>query len=289
MPAKTMLIEAIRQRPASCERTSSATSSWDVRANRCDCAGPVPRVLPSWTPEIDRPSSTWVCRSAIRRCRSPVTSRRTSATLRVSHTAGGRTTRDSSDRRQLSAPMATAVPTTVVALEARLVAVLVTTDCMEPMSLVSRDCTSPPRVRVKKPSDWRCRWVKTDVRSPCMTRWPTVVEIQVCTTPSRAVAAATATMPATAQASSRTSACGSASSMTVRTRKGVARAISELVTISAITVPTCRRCGRKSASTRRRGTGERSSWLRSAGSVRVPGRGMHVPLSVGVDAEVTSR
>ena len=40
--------------------------------------------------------------------------------------------------------MATAVPTTVVALEAAEVAVEVTTDCMPPMSLISRDCTSPP-------------------------------------------------------------------------------------------------------------------------------------------------
>ena len=54
--------------------------------------------------------------------------------------------------------MATAVPMTVVALEANDVAVEVTTDCMPPMSFISRDCTSPPLVRVKKPSDWRCRW-----------------------------------------------------------------------------------------------------------------------------------
>ena len=46
--------------------------------------------------------------------------------------------------------MATAVATAVVRLEAIEVAVEVTTDCMPPMSLVIRDCTSPVRVRVKK-------------------------------------------------------------------------------------------------------------------------------------------
>ncbi len=74
--------------------------------------------------------------------------------------------------------MAIAVPTTVVTLDASEVAVLVTTDCIPPMSLVSRDWISPPRVRVKKFSDCRCRWEKTRVRRPCMTFWPTVVEIQ---------------------------------------------------------------------------------------------------------------
>ena len=66
--------------------------------------------------------------------------------------------------------MATAVATTVVRLAAIDVAVDVTTVCMPPMSLVMRDCTSPVRVRVKKPSDWRCRWAKTSVRRRCMTR-----------------------------------------------------------------------------------------------------------------------
>ena len=125
---------------------------------------------------------------------------------------------------------------TVVALEAADVAVEVTTDCMPPMSLVSRDCTSPPLVRVKKPSDWRCRWVKTAVRRPCMTRWPTVVDSQVWTTPKTAVTTVTASMPATAQhAAGATSWWGSASSMTIRTRNGVASATVEDATISATT------------------------------------------------------
>ncbi len=87
--------------------------------------------------------------------------------------------------------MATAVAMTVVRFAATEVAVEVTTDCMPPMSLVIRDCTSPVRVRVKKPSDRRCRWANTSVRSRCITCWPTRVEIQVCTTPNAAVTAAT--------------------------------------------------------------------------------------------------
>ena len=62
---------------------------------------------------------------------------------------------ESSDNCQLSTTMATTVPTTVVRLAATDVAVVVTTVCIPPMSLVRRLWTSPPRVRVKKPRDWR--------------------------------------------------------------------------------------------------------------------------------------
>ena len=102
--------------------------------------------------------------------------------------------------------MATAVATAVVRFEAIEVAVEVTTDCMPPMSLVMRDCTSPVRVRVKKPIDWRCRWAKTSVRSAVHDLLAELVLIQVCTTPSTAVTAATASMPATSQ-SSRVRSC----------------------------------------------------------------------------------
>ena len=80
---------------------------------------------------------------------------RSRATRRVSQIAGGSTSSDSSDSRQDSAPIATAVPTTTVTLEAIEVAVEVTTFWTPLMSLVSRDCTSPPRAFVKKPTDWR--------------------------------------------------------------------------------------------------------------------------------------
>jgi hypothetical protein len=283
MPAKTMLIVAIRHRPASCARTSRPTRSAEVSAKRRDWAGPAPRVLPSSTPLTLSPSSTWACRSARWRWRCAVTVRRIRATLRVSTTAGGRTSNDSSDSRHDSATMATIVPTTVVALDARDVAVEVTTDCMPEMSWVSRDCTSPPRVRVKKPSDWRCRWLNTEVRRPCMTRCPTVVDSQVCTTPRTAVVAATASMPRTAQTSSRTSCRGSASSMTSLTRNGVASATRDEVTMSTTTVATCQRNGANSAVTRRSGTGLRSSWARSAGSrVRPP------PLPCPLESSMTT-
>ena len=141
----------------------------------------------SSTPLTERPSSIWTCRSASRRWRWAVIAWRIRATCRVSSTAGGSTTRESSARRQLRATIATAVPTTTVTLAAIEVAVLVTTPCMLPMSLTRRDWTSPPRVRVKKPSDWRWRWAKRSLRRRCMTRWPTEVESQVCTTPIAAV------------------------------------------------------------------------------------------------------
>ena len=131
--------------------------------------------------------------------------------------------------------MATAVATAVVRLEAIEVAVEVTTDCMPPMSLVIRDCTSPVRVRVKKAMDWRCRCANTSVRSRCITCWPTEVLIQVWITPSAEVSAATATMPAVSQTSSGRSRSGSAVSITARSRNGLAMATTEDATMIATT------------------------------------------------------
>ena len=53
--------------------------------------------------------------------------------------------------------IATRAAMTVVALDAIVVAVVVTTASRPPMSLAIRDCTSPVRVRVKNASDIRCR------------------------------------------------------------------------------------------------------------------------------------
>ena len=137
--------------------------------------------------------------------------------------------------------MATAVATAVVRLAAMEVAVEVTTDSMPPMSLVMRDWTSPVRVRVKKAIDCRCRWPKTLVRSPCMTCWPTLVLIQVWITPKAEVTAATATMPITSQASSRTFLSGRAVSMTARSRNGEASPTMEEATMMAVTIASCQR------------------------------------------------
>ena len=149
--------------------------------------------------------------------------------------AGGSTSSESSDSRQDSKPMATAVPTTTVTLEAIEVAVEVTTFWTPLMSLVSRDCTSPPRAWVKNPTDWRWRRSNRPVRRSCMTRWPTAVDSQVCTTPIIAVAAATPTMAPTSHSSSATSCWGSASSIMRFTRNGWASPIAELATIRPTT------------------------------------------------------
>ncbi len=267
-----MFIVAIRQRPARRERISRPTRSAEVSSNLAVRRGEAPSVLVSSTPLTERPSSIWTCRSARRRWRSPVTRWRIRATWRVSRTAGGSTTSESSARRQLRATMATAVPTTTVTLAAIEVAVWVTTPCMLPMSLTRRDCTSPPRVRVKKPSDWRWRWAKRSLRRRCMTRWPTAVESQVCTTPMTAVATATPSIAPTRSSRRRTSWRGSASSMTWRTRNGWARPTGELSTMRATTTARVARCGAKSRAMRRSDTGESASWRRSAGSGRPPRR-----------------
>ena len=146
------------------------------------------------------------------------------------------TTSEIRDSRHDRATMATAVATAVVRLEAMEVAVEVTTDSIPPMSLLMRDWTSPVRVRVKKAIDCRCRWLKTLVRSSCMTCWPTLVLIQVWITPSAEVMAATATMPMTSQASSRTFLSGRAVSMTARSRNGEARPTMDEATMMAVTM-----------------------------------------------------
>ena len=149
--------------------------------------------------------------------------------------AGGITTSEISDSRQDSTTIATAVATAVVRLEAMEVAVEVTTASMPPMSFWMRDWTSPVRVRVKNAIDCRCRCANTLVRSPCMTCCPTLVLIQVWTTPNAEVRVATATMPMTSQASSWRFLCGSAVSMTARSRKGEARLTREDATMIAVT------------------------------------------------------
>ena len=131
--------------------------------------------------------------------------------------------------------------TAVVRLDAIEVAVEVTTDSMPPMSFWMRDCTSPVRVRVKKAIDCRCRWVNTLMRSSCMTCWPTLVLIQVCTTPNAEVTAATATIAITSQANSRRFLSGRAVSITARSRNGEASPTREEATMMAVTMASCHR------------------------------------------------
>ena len=103
-----------------------------------------------------------------------------------------------------------------------------------------------------------------------MICWPTRVEIQVWATPRTEVATATPSIAATAQASSVTSCCGMASSITSFTRNGLANAMSEDATMSTSTTDIDQRCGWNRAAMRRSGTGESASWRLSAGSIVRP-------------------
>ena len=189
--------------------------------------------------------------------------------------------------------MATAVATVVVRLAAIEVAVEVTTDCRPPTSLVMRDCTSPVRVLVKKAMDWRCRWVKTSVRSRCITCWPTRVLTQVWTTPSAAVSAATATMPPVSTASRGRSRLGSAVSITARSRNGEAMPSTDETTMIAVTPAIAQRWGRKRRPMRRSETPAGLRLLGGGdGAAAAARRGGGRPrglLSTAVDIEVTSQ
>ena len=129
-----MVSEAIRQRPASWERSSRSINRAEEPANRWIRAEPVPIVLASWMPLTESPSSIVTLRSASSLCCRVVMARRILATLRVRKMAGGMTTSEMSDSRQDRTAMATEVATTVVRLDAMEVAVEVTTDSIPPMS-----------------------------------------------------------------------------------------------------------------------------------------------------------
>jgi hypothetical protein len=186
-------------------------------------------------PDTDSDSDTSALRSARRLWRSDVILRRTWPTRRVSHTNGGTNTSENAARRQSRITIATIVAITVVAFWAMLVAVVVTTLSMPPMSLAIRDWTSPVRVRVKNANDIRCRCRYTAARRSCITRWPTTFEMYVCHTPIAAVAIAIPIIPSTSSVSSAPLCCGSAVSSTSRSRKGEIMLSPEANTIRAMT------------------------------------------------------
>ena len=108
-------------------------------------------------PETESDSWTRLEMSAIDSCRTLATFRRWSPTRFVSQTKSGSSASANRVSRQSRMNIATTVASTVVTFETIEVAVEVTTSCTPPMSLASRDCTSPVRVRVKKASESRCR------------------------------------------------------------------------------------------------------------------------------------
>ena len=105
-------------------------------------------VLDSRIPDTDNDSATCADMSAIRSCRVTAICRRMPPTLREIQTKNGTSTRETMVSFQSMTSIAARVAMTVVPDDTTVVAVPVTTACMEPMSLAIRDCTSPVRVRV---------------------------------------------------------------------------------------------------------------------------------------------
>jgi hypothetical protein len=156
MAAMTIWIVDCRHRPAILDRISRSTSSRDSPAKSSISAGARPMVRPSRIPLTDSDSSTIADIPASLRCRAAVIRRRSSPTRRLIHTKHGNITSDTAASRQSSANMAMIAATTEVKLETMEVAVVVTVDCMPPISLAMRDCTSPVRVVVKNASGILC-------------------------------------------------------------------------------------------------------------------------------------
>lgn len=118
----------------------------------------LPIVLASSTPVTDRDSSTIVVSRAIRRVRPRASVRRFLPSRSVNRRNSGTTISDSSASCQSSRISATVMAIVVVAFCTIDPAVVVMTLSTPPMSLKTRESTSPLFVRVKKPSDIRCRW-----------------------------------------------------------------------------------------------------------------------------------
>ncbi len=156
--AKMNWIVPIIQRPVMRLRTSVSAIARDSPVKRSARSSPRPIVLPSRMPDTDSDSETSADRSASCFCWVSVIERRSLPIRRVPHTDGGTNTSENSASRKSSRHIATSAAITVVALEAIVVAVVVTTASRPPMSLAIRDCTSPVRVRVKNASDIFCRW-----------------------------------------------------------------------------------------------------------------------------------
>ena len=158
MTANEVWIEAIVQRPAMRERTSSSASPADSPSKRSASSAERPIDLPSRMPDTLSDSCTSEEMSAIAPCLTVVMALRLAPTRRESATKKGRTASENSASRQSSRNIATTLASTVVTLETIEVAVVVTTVCTPPMSLAMRDWISPVRVRVKKASESRWRW-----------------------------------------------------------------------------------------------------------------------------------
>ncbi len=177
--------------------------------------------------------------------------RRSFPTRRVRITKIGISANAKSASCQLSSSIPIIVATTVVKLDAMLVAVLVTTFWMPPMSLLIRDCTSPVRVRVKKASESRCRWRKTAARRSCITRCPTWFEKSVWTTVRTPETIAITIIAAALTETARVSWL-SIATRTRRSRNAGTTPRPALATISARSTESRRQYGLKSEPIRRR-------------------------------------
>lgn len=135
-------------RPASAALRSSAATSRDSSANRSRISFALPIVFASSTPVTDSDSSTIVVSRAIRRVRPRASFRCLPPRRSVNSRNNGTTTSDNSASCQSMTRIATAIASAVVPFCTIDAAVPVTTLSTPPMSLNTRDSTSPVLVRV---------------------------------------------------------------------------------------------------------------------------------------------
>lgn len=156
MIVRLIVRDARCQRPASAASRSSAAISFDSAAKRWRMSRSLPIVFASSTPVTERDSSTSVVSRAIRQVRPRASARRLVPSRSVNSRNSGTTTSESRASCQSITTSATAMATVVVPFCTTDPAVVVITLSTPPMSLNTRDSTSPVFVRVKKPSDIRC-------------------------------------------------------------------------------------------------------------------------------------
>ena len=119
----------------------------------------LPNSLASMMPEIESVSWVIAVTSAAASCDCSVTRFLRSPTNFDMTTKTGIAATDTAVSSHDRMNMAASVLMKMTVFESTLESVLVTTFCTPPTSLAMRDCISPVRVPVKKPSDWRWRCV----------------------------------------------------------------------------------------------------------------------------------
>ncbi len=182
---------------------------------------------------------------------------------------------------QLRASITTPTTTTLIRFETVLDSVDVNARWAPMTSLLSRETRAPVWVRVKKASDIRCTWAKTEVRRSKIR--PSPIREDSHPMPSASVASTTATpaMASESSTTSRVSCWRTPSSMIRLISSGVTTTRAASITVRARKKPIVRACGLAKPRTRRT-VCRASFWSAMLRSVRMCRQTGPMPDPIGI-------